>query len=66
MSPHENRIRTTKTNWKPKRKPEERTSNRNEFKLINLALCVGMIIPGSTRHCIITRSWKIKNFTSSY
>ena len=32
---------------------KERTTNHNDFKLINLVLCVGLKIPISTCHCII-------------
>ena len=53
MSPHANSIRNTKTKRIPKRKPEERPTNRNDFNLINLILCVGLNIPISTRHRII-------------
>ena len=53
MSPHANSIRNTKTKQIPKRKPEERPPNRNDFKLINLVLCVGLNIPISMHHHII-------------
>ena len=47
MSPHAISIRNATTKRIPKRKPEERPTTRNEFKLINLVLCV--------RLCVATR-----------
>ena len=49
MSPYGSSIRTTKTKRIPKRKPEGRPATSNDFKLLNLILCVGLHIPISTR-----------------
>ena len=40
MLPQANSIRKVTTKRIPKRKPEERPTTRNDFKLINLVLCV--------------------------
>ena len=42
MSPHPVSITNATTIRISKRKPEERITTRNDFKLINLVLCVGL------------------------
>ena len=44
MSPHAISIRNATTIRIPKRKPEEGPTTRNDFKLINLVLYVGLCV----------------------
>ena len=44
MSPHAISIKNATTKRIPKRKPEEKPTTRNDFKLINLVLCVGLCV----------------------